>query len=199
MVDVVLFHHVQGLTEGVRALAELLSAGGRHSVVTPDLFDGRTFGSIEEGFAAFTEIGEDVVLQRAARAVDEVERPVYAGISLGVMVAQRLLQQRGDARGALFLEGAMPVSGEWADGPWPAGVPAQIHGMDDDEFFAHEGDIDAAREIVAAVGPGRGELWTYPGSAHLFTDSSVPQHDPGATAIVVERAVAFLDGLQQAA
>ncbi|MGC5616220.1 dienelactone hydrolase family protein [Georgenia sp. Z1491] len=199
MVDVVLFHHVLGLTEGVRELAERLRAGGRHSVTTPDLFDGRTFSSIEDGFAAFSAIAEDEVLARAARAVAQVPRPVYAGISLGVMAAQRVLQERGDARGALFLEGALPVSGEWATGPWPTGVPVQIHGMDDDEFFTHEGDIDAARAIVSSVGPDSGELFTYPGNAHLFTDSSSAGFDADATRLVVERAVAFLDGLGPAA
>jgi dienelactone hydrolase len=36
MADVILFHHVQGLTDGVRAFAGQLRAGG-HTVHTPDL------------------------------------------------------------------------------------------------------------------------------------------------------------------
>ena len=40
MAEVVLFHHLQGLTEGVRAFAGELRAGG-HTVHTPDLFDGQ--------------------------------------------------------------------------------------------------------------------------------------------------------------
>ena len=48
MAEVVLFHHAQGLTPGVVAFADELRRGG-HTVHTPDLFDGRTFGSIEEG------------------------------------------------------------------------------------------------------------------------------------------------------
>ena len=46
MTDLVLIHHVQGLTDGVRAFAAELGEGG-HTVHTPDLFDGRTFDSIE--------------------------------------------------------------------------------------------------------------------------------------------------------
>ena len=75
---------------------------------------------------------------------------VYLGVSAGVMQAQRLAQRRAGARGAVLLESAVPITGEWAFGPWPETVPVQIHGMDADEFFAGEGDIDAAREIVAA-------------------------------------------------
>ena len=56
MTDVALYHHVQGLTEGVRAFADELRAAG-HTVHTPDLFDGRTFATIEEGMAFARETG----------------------------------------------------------------------------------------------------------------------------------------------
>jgi len=48
--EVLLFHHAQGLTPGVRVFADQLRAAG-HTVHNPDLFDGRTFGSIDEGMA----------------------------------------------------------------------------------------------------------------------------------------------------
>ena len=64
MADVVLFHHVQGLTAGVHRLAGELRAGG-HTVHTPDFFEGATFDSIDDGFAAMRARGEplDVVEQ----------------------------------------------------------------------------------------------------------------------------------------
>ena len=195
MTDVVLFHHVQGLTDGVRAFAGELRAGG-HSVHTPDLFDGQVAASIDEGFAIMKSIGDDVVEERVERALADLPGGlVYAGISWGVMSAQRLAQTRPDARGALLYDGALPVSGEWAIGPWPAGVPVQIHGMDRDPFFALEGDIDAAREIVATVGAPTAELFVYPGDQHLFVDSSLASYDADATALVLERSKAFLDRL----
>ena len=46
MTEVLMFHHAQGLTPGLRAFADVLRAAG-HTVHAPDLFDGRTFGSIE--------------------------------------------------------------------------------------------------------------------------------------------------------
>ena len=195
MTDVVLFHHTQGLTDGVRAFADELRAGG-HTVHTPDLFDGQVAASIDDGFAIMKSIGDDVVEERVERALADLpEGLVYAGISWGVMSAQRLAQTRPDARGALLYDSALPVSGEWAIGPWPAGVPVQIHGMDRDPFFALEGDIDAAREIVATVGAPTAELFVYPGDQHLFVDSSLASYDADATALVLERSKAFLDRL----
>ena len=192
MAEVVLFHHVQGLTDGVRAFAGELRAGG-HAVHTPDLFGGQRPATIDEGMALVQSIGDEVLTGRADRAVAGLPGGlVYAGFSFGVMAAQRLAQTRPGARGALLYEACLPISGEWAIGPWPDGVPVQIHGMDKDPFFALEGDIDAARELVETVGPERGELFVYPGDRHLFTDSSLPSCDPDATALVVQRSREFL-------
>ncbi|MFG1657894.1 dienelactone hydrolase family protein [Micromonospora chersina] len=195
MADIVLFHHIQGLTDGVRALADQLRAGG-HTVHTPDLFDGQRPASIDEGAALTRRIGGEVLDERADRAVADLPKDlVYAGVSWGAATAQRLAQTRPGARGALLYESCLPVTGEWAVGPWPEGVPVQIHGMDRDPFFALEGDIDSARELVGIVGPERGELFVYPGDAHLFTDSSLPSYDADATALVVRRSRDFLDRL----
>jgi dienelactone hydrolase len=195
MAEVVLFHHVQGLTEGVRELAEALRAGG-HTVHTPDLYDGKQLSTIEDGLAQAREIGDEVLEERTSKALAELPADlVYAGVSFGVGTAQRLAQTRPGARGALLYEACLPVSGEWAVGPWPVGLPVQVHGMDQDPFFGLEGDLDAARELVATAGPETAELFVYPGDRHLFTDSSLPSYDADATALVIERSRAFLDRL----
>jgi dienelactone hydrolase len=191
--DVVLFHHVQGLTDGVRAFAEGLRAGGR-TVHTPDLFEGELPASIDDGMAFADKVGGEVLSERADRAVGDLPGGlVYAGFSFGAGEAQRLAQTRPGARGALLYEGCMPISGEWAIGPWPADVPVQIHGMEKDPFFGLGGDLEFARELVDTVGPEWAELFVYPGERHLFTDSSMPSYDPDATAQVLERSRAFLD------
>jgi dienelactone hydrolase len=190
MAEIVLFHHVLGLTPGVVALADDWRAAG-HTVHTPDLYEGRTFDSIEDGLA-FAR-GPDAPDQDAlADAVVAELSPelVYAGISAGEMRAQRFAQTRPGARGAILLEACLPLTGEWSFGPWPDGVPVQIHGMDADEFFAAEGDLDAAREIVATV-PGA-ELFLYPGDGHLFEDRSLPSYDVEATALLTQRTLEFL-------
>ena len=193
MAEVVLFHHVQGLTDGVRAFAEELRAGG-HKVHTPDLFDGELPATIEEGVALTRTIGDEVFDGRADLAVAELpEGLVYAGFSFGAATAQRLAQTRPGARGALLYESCIPLTGDWAFGPWPDGVPVQIHGMDKDPIFALEGDLDAARELVETVGPELAELFVYPGDRHLFTDSSLPSYDADATSLVVQRSRELLD------
>ncbi len=190
MAEILLFHHAQGLTPGVRAFADELRAAG-HTVHVPDLFDGRTFASIAEGLAYIEGVGFDEMRERGVRLADELPAElVYAGFSFGVLPAQKLAQTRTGARGALLFYACLPVSGQWAFGPWPAGVPVQIHGMDADPFFVGEGDVDAAREIVATADDA--ELFLYPGDQHYFADSSLPSYDPGAAALLMERVKAFL-------
>jgi dienelactone hydrolase len=192
MAEVVLFHHVQGLTDGVRAFAEELRAGG-HTVHTPDLFGGERPATVDDGVAHVQKIGDEVLGERADRVVADLpEGLVYAGFSWGAGTAQRLAQTRPGARGALLYEACMPLTGDWSFGPWPEGVPVQIHGMDADPFFALEGDLDAARELVGTVGSELAELFVYPGDRHLFTDSSLPSYDAEATALVVQRSREFL-------
>jgi dienelactone hydrolase len=193
MAEVLVFHHIQGLTEGVTGFADELRAAG-HTVHTPDLFEGRTFDTIEEGFA-FAQSLNSATDERASGAAEALpEELVYAGFSWGVGPAQRLAQTRPGARGALLYEACYPITGEYAFGPWPDGVPVQIHGKGDDQFFAHEGDIDAARELVATVGPELGELFVYPGDEHLFADPSLATYDADSAALLTERTLQFLSG-----
>jgi dienelactone hydrolase len=191
MAEVLLFHHVLGLTAGVESFAARLSAAG-HTVHTPDLFDGRTFSTIEEGAGFAEEIGFGALIDRGVRAAERLPPGlVYAGFSMGVLPAQKLAQTRPRATGALLFEACVPVS-EFGDG-WPPGLPVQIHGMDADPIFAGEGDIEAARALVAdAGGSGRAELFVYPGDAHLFVDSSLPSFDAGAAELLTGRVLRFL-------
>ena len=118
---------------------------------------------------------------------------MHAGISLGVLPAQMLAQTSPGAKGAVLLEACVPVS-EFGES-WPVAVPVQVHGMEADPSFAGEGDVDAARELVAAA-PEEAELFLYPGDRHLFTDPSLPSYEPEAAALVLERVVRFLDGIR---
>ena len=190
MAEVLLFHHAQGLTPGVQAFAEDLRNAG-HTVHTPDLFDGRTFGSIDEGMAHIKASGMDELVEKGEHTADDLPQDlVYAGFSFGEMIAQKLAQTRPGARGALLFYSAIPISGEWAFGPWPEGVPVQIHGMDNDPIFVGEGDVEAAREIVEKVEDA--ELFLYPGDQHYFADNSLPSYDPEATALLTQRVLEFL-------
>jgi len=190
MAGVLLFHHAQGLTPGVVAFADELRAAG-HIVHTPDLFGGRTFESIPEGMAFINETGFDELRAQGVRLADDLPQAlVYAGFSFGVTIAQQLAQTRPGARGALLFYACIPITGEWAFGPWPDGVPVQIHGADADPYFMDEGDVDAAREIAETVADA--ELFLYPGDQHYFADSSLPSYDAEATALLTKRALEFL-------
>ena len=189
MAEVLLFHHALGQTAGFHAFADELRRAG-HTVHTPDLFDGRTFGSIDEGLAYTGEVGFGEIIERGERAAGELPSElVYAGFSLGVVPAQKLAQTRAGARGALFFYSCVPPS-EFGT-PWPADVPVQIHGMDADPIFVDEGDLDAARALVEST--EHAELFLYPGDQHYFADSSLPSYDEGAATLLTERVLAFLE------
>ena len=186
MTDVLLYHHIQGLTDGVRAFADDLRRAG-HTVHTPDLFDGRTFDSIQEGFGFARDAGLDAIRERGVAVADELgPELVYAGFSFGVTIAQQLAQTRPAARGALLIYSCLPVK-EFGE-VWPEHVPVQIHGKEGDEFF--EEDLPAAREL-AGSSPAA-ELFVYPGDEHLFADSSLDAYDPEASALLMERVRACL-------
>ncbi len=191
MTEVLLFHHAQGLTAGVVAFADELRRGG-HAVHTPDLFDGRTFGSIETGMSFIeNEAGFDTLVDRAMGVAGDLPAGIaYVGFSFGVVPAQKLTQTRAGALGALLCYSCVPTE---FIGPWPAGVPAQIHGMDADPLFVEEGDLEAARELAGEVEGV--ELFLYPGDQHYFADSSLPSFDADAAALLTQRAIAFLDAL----
>ncbi len=191
MAEILLLHHAHGLTTGVHAFADELRGAG-HTVHTPDLYDGRTFTTLAEGLAYAEAIGFESILDRGVNTAENLPPGlVYAGFSLGVMAAQKLAQTRPGARGAVLVSSCIPISGDWAFGPWPDGVPVQIHGMDADPIFVDEGDIDAAREIVAEVEDA--ELFLYPGDQHLFADSSLPSYSASAAALLNQRVLEFLN------
>ncbi len=188
MTDMILFHHAQGLTDGIRAFADELRAAG-HTVTVPDLYDGATFGTLDEGIEYAGRIGFDTVVERGRSAVDGLpDEIVYAGFSLGAMPAQMLAQTRPHPKGALLFHACIEPS-EFG-GPWPEGVPVQIHAMEEDELLVEDGDIDVARKLVKSTRDA--ELFLYPGNQHLFADSSLPSYDKAAAALLMQRVLSFL-------
>ncbi|MDQ3345106.1 MAG: dienelactone hydrolase family protein [Chloroflexota bacterium] len=193
MTEVVLYHHAQGLTDGVKAFADELRNAG-HAVHLPDLFEGQTFATLDEGIAYAKRTGFDTINDRGiAAAAGHADALVYAGFSLGGMPAQQLAQTRAGAKGALLFHSCFPVS-EFGEA-WPAGVSVQVHGMDADPFFAEEGgDLDAARALVEST--EQAELFLYHGKEHLFADSSLPSYDQTAATLLTRRVLSFLEGVR---
>ena len=194
MAELVLFHHAQGMTAGCLAFAGELRAAG-HVVHAPDLYDGKTFATLAEGISYAEQVDFETIVERGRRAVDGLPNAlVYAGFSLGVLPAQMLAQTRPGARGALLFHACVPPSA--FGGPWPAGVPVQIHMMDADELAVREGDLDAARQLAEAVESA--ELFLYPGDRHLFADKSLPDYDEHAATLLGQRVLGFLETIAYA-
>jgi dienelactone hydrolase len=186
MAEVLLFHHAQGQTQGFLAFADDLREAG-HVVQAPDLYDGKTFGELEDGVGYAKEVGFGVIIERGVATAEGLPAElVYAGFSLGVLPAQMLAQTRPGASGALLFQACLPTS-EF-EAPWPDGVPVQIHAMEDDPWFAE--DMAAAQELVDEVEAA--ELFLYPGEGHLFADSSLSDFDEEAAGLLKERTLRFL-------
>src|SRR4249919_917815 len=191
MAELLLFHHAQGRTPGFQGFADELRAAG-HVVHAPDLYDGKIFAELDEGVGYAKQVGFDTILERGRLAAESLPNElVYGGFSLGVMPAQMLVQTRPGAKGALLFSAALPTSEFGSE--WPHGVPLQIHMMEADEWVL-EGDLDAARELDETIEGA--ELFLYPGDRHLFADNSLPDYDENAAALLMERVLAFLKGIE---
>jgi dienelactone hydrolase len=190
MAEVLLFHHAQGLTPGCLSFADELRAAG-HVVHAPDLYDGRTFTELAAGVAYAEQVGFDTIIERGQLAAASLPNEiVYAGFSLGALPAQMLAQTTPGAKGALLFHSCIPTA-EFG-GPWPQGVPVQIHIMEDDEWaLPPNEDLAAARELDETV--ENAELFVYPGDRHLFADNSLADYDESAAALLSRRVLSFLD------
>jgi dienelactone hydrolase len=188
--ELLLFHHAQGLTAGCLAFADALRAAG-HVVHAPNLYEGRTFATLADGVGHADEVGFDTIIERGRLAAEPLPSDlVYAGFSLGALPAQMLAQTRPGASGALLVHSCVPPS-EFG-GPWPDGVPLQIHMMDADEWaLPPNEDLDAARALERTVDGA--ELFLYPGDRHLFADDSLPGYDEGAATLLKRRVLGFLE------
>ena len=68
-----------------------------------------------------------------------------------------------------------------------------MHGKETDAFF--DEDLAAARALVDSTDGA--ELFLYPGEQHLFADSSLPDYDAAAAALLTERVLTFLTAVTQ--
>jgi dienelactone hydrolase len=186
MTDVIVFHHAQGLTDGVKAFADELRAAG-HTVHTPDLHEGQTFATLPEAMGYVRETGFEEIIGRGRAAAEALPSDVvYVGFSMGVLPAQLLAQNRPGAKGAVFVYSFVPP--EEFGSEWPGGVPLQIHMAErDPEVLPPNVDLEAAQAMTQA------ELFLYPGDKHLFADSSLPDYDEAAARRLSERVRAFLE------
>ncbi|MGP3685392.1 dienelactone hydrolase family protein [Streptomyces sp. IBSNAI002] len=188
--NIMLFHSTYGLRPAVQEAADRLRAAG-HQVHVPDLFEGRTFDTVEEGMAHRDEIGRDELLKRAvlAAAPYSDQGLVYAGFSLGGSLAQHLALADDKARGLLLLHGTADLE----DDASVDGLPVQLHVADPDPFESH--DWLTAWYLRMQRAGADVEVHGYPGAGHLFTDPGLDDYDAEAAEQAWKVAAGFLDTL----
>ncbi|MFE4552398.1 dienelactone hydrolase family protein [Streptomyces sp. NPDC056785] len=188
--NIMLFHSAYGLRPAVRAAADRLRAAG-HEVWTPDLFEGRTFETVEEGMACKDEIGKVELLKRAVlSAAPYSDRGlVYAGFSLGASLAQTLALGDEKARGLLLLHGTSDI----AENASVDELPVQLHVAEPDQFETE--DWLGAWYLQMRRAGAEVEIYRYAGAGHLYTDPDLPDHDAEAAEATWKVALGFLDSL----
>ncbi|MEV5158156.1 dienelactone hydrolase family protein [Streptomyces sp. NPDC053728] len=185
--NIMLFHSTYGLRPAVHASADRLRAAG-HEVRVPDLFEGHTFETVEEGLAFKEEVGKDELLKRAvlAAAPYSDQGLVYAGFSFGASVAQTLALGDAKARGLLLLHGTSDI----AENASVDELPVQLHVADPDPFESHDWLTSWYLQMQRTGADV--EVYRYPGAGHLFTDPDLPDHDEDAAELAWKVSLGFL-------
>jgi len=190
LMNIMLFHSTYGLRPAVRDAADRLRAAG-HEVWTPDLFEGRTFETVEEGRAFKDELGKEELLKRAilAAAPYSDRGIVYAGFSLGAATAQTLALGDSKARGLLLLHGTSDI----APNASVDDLPVQLHVAEPDAF--EPDDWLSAWYLQMGRAGADVEVYRYAGAGHLYTDPGLPDYDKEAAEATWQVALGFLDSL----
>ncbi|MFC9928879.1 dienelactone hydrolase family protein [Streptomyces sp. NPDC127190] len=191
--NIMLFHSTYGLRPAVREAADLLRRAG-HEVWTPDLFEGRTFDTVEDGMEFNKGIGKEELLKRAVLAAAPYSDRglVYAGFSLGASLAQTLALGDDKARGLLLLHGTSDI----AETAQVDGLPVQLHVAEPDPFETDDW-LTAWYLQMGRIG-AEVEIHRYAGAGHLYTDPGLPDYDREAAEATWRVALGFLDELRSA-
>ncbi|GHG71759.1 dienelactone hydrolase family protein [Streptomyces griseocarneus] len=187
---IVLFHSAYGLRPAVHAAADRLRAAG-HEVHVPDLYEGRTADTVEDGMAIKDEIGREELLRRAVTAAAPLSDRgvVYAGFSLGGSIAQNLALNDEKARGLLLLHGTSDLAEDTAVDE----LPVQLHVADPDPFEPHDW-LNAWYLRMGRAGADV-EVHRYQGAGHLFTDPDLPDYDAEAAEATWRVTLGFLEDI----
>ncbi|MEU9096127.1 dienelactone hydrolase family protein [Streptomyces sp. NPDC048361] len=188
--NIMLFHSVYGPRPAVQEAAQRLRAAG-HQVHVPDLYEGRTVETVEEGRDIKEKIGKDELLKRAILAAAPYSERglVYAGFSLGGSIAQTLALGDAKARGLLLFHG----TSDMAENTAVDELPVQLHVADPDPF--ESGDWLNSWYLQMQRAGADVEIYRYPGAGHLYTDPQLPDYDEAAAEQTWRTALGFLDGL----
>lgn len=193
MAIVAVFHSALGVRPGLVDFANKLKTIGREVHIV-DQYEGRVFDDYDEAVAFVDEVGFPELMTRAIQGVaDRPDGFVAIGFSNGAGMAEFVAANR-PVSGVVMAGGALPL--ETIGITWPAGVPAQIHSTIDDPR-RDQAAIDSVKQAVEEAG-GTVDVFDYPGSGHLFADSSLPdEYQPAEAELMLSRIKDFLDGIDQ--
>jgi dienelactone hydrolase len=193
MAIVAVFHSALGVRPGLVEFANKLKTIGREVHIV-DQYDGQVFDDYDEAGAYVDEVGFPELMTRAIRGVaDRPDGFVAIGFSNGAGMAEFVAANR-PVSGVVMAGGALPL--ETIGITWPEGVPAQIHSTVDDPRRDQDA-IDSVKRAVEEAG-GTVEVFDYPGSGHLFADSSMPdEYQPAEAELMLSRIKDFLDVIDQ--
>lgn len=183
---VVLFHSALGLTRHVHDWAEAIRGDG-HDVLVPDLFGGITFANVDDAVAFVDAEGMSHWIEVARLRLARLTGPrVYAGFSLGGVVAQALALTDSDASGLVSMHSAVdPVWFEVTS--WPPQLTAQLHYAEADPWVEPE-----ERQALMALADGACEVFEYAGAAHLFGFEGWHEYDSELSHRMFERVTEFV-------
>ena len=190
MATIALFHSVLGVRPGLVETADLLRSHG-HTVELVDQYAGRVFDDYEPAMAFMESVGMPVLMTSALDAARGLpDGIVTMGFSNGAGMAQYVAGSRPGVAGVVMLGGA--IDPRYLGVDWPGDADGQVHTTRDDPW-REQSAIDATQAAARAAGRTV-ESFDYPGSGHLFADSSkTDEFQPAEAALMWERVLSFLE------
>lgn len=196
---IVLFHPVYGLTEGVvrfaARLEEKLDPEKGFTLMTPDLFDGKTFTDEAQAQAYVQEKGFPTFLEKAREYLPSEGDLVLAGFSLGGAVAQTLGVQLAEKASALRIRACLLFHAALSPQQlgitrWPD-VHLQIHFAFGDPWKKSE--AIGALETLVDASKGLFHYWAYPIKGHLFSLEGFDNYKEEHSEKLLDNAAEFLN------
>jgi dienelactone hydrolase len=194
MANVVIFHSILGLREGLFHLAEYLRLNG-HTVFTTDLYDGRSFDEMDAAFEFFNGIGIPEMMSRSIRYCENYPSDAcYIGFSNGGVSALLLAGTKEGAAGCILLHAAISIKDIGIE-KWPAHVNVDVHYAEKDPWKEDEVYIQSFKDEILASG-SEFKYYEYPVEGHLFTDKLLPEYNEAATKVLYSIVLEYLENIK---
>lgn len=190
MANIVIFHSVLGIREGITEMAKVLRKAG-HKVYMADLYNGKRFDAMDEAFTYFEKLGIPEIMNRSIEYTKEFPADsFYLGFSNGGASALLLAGSKPGAKGCILFHAALPVN-ELGISIWPVDVPVEVHYAQSDSWKEEESLLELETNIKDAGAHYR--YYEYPVTGHLFTDPGLPEYNEKATNLLHHRTIDFID------